>query len=218
MPGLCLIGVEQRDLAARDAERVDLAPQLPGEAQEHRPEPVRQLSSGSLTTRIINLVNYSTHSSELPAAVGDERRPASRTADAVGFSASVPIITSMCVLERLTPYRLLAERHGARLREARAEGHVRGGVLVEQAVVVDAARLADTRGAVDERDLAEPVGVRDRGEVAGEPVAVGLALRLRAARAARRGTRPRALRSCGRRSCAAASSGTCPRSRRRRAR
>src|SRR5581483_4294906 len=38
--------------------------------------------------------------------------------------------------------------------------------------------LADPGGRVDESDLAEPVGVGDRGQVAGEPVAIGLALRL----------------------------------------
>ena len=71
---------------------------------------------------------------------------------------------------------------------------------------------ADPRRRVDQRDLAEPVGVRDRGEVAREPVAVGRAF------ASRRTSRPprnspESPRSCGRRSCAAASSGTSPRSR-----
>ena len=41
MPGFRLIWIEQRDLAAGHAERVDLAPQLPGEPQQHGPQPVR---------------------------------------------------------------------------------------------------------------------------------------------------------------------------------
>src|SRR6185295_7806500 len=73
---------------------------------------------------------------------------------------------------------LAAEGHRARLGEARPERHVRRGVLVEQPVVVDTARPPDSRRRVDERDLAQTVGVRDRSEVAREPVTVGGALRL----------------------------------------
>ena len=41
------------------------------------------------------------------------------------------------------------------LREPGAEGDVAGGVLVEERVVEDQARLLDRRGAVDQRDLSE---------------------------------------------------------------
>ena len=42
MPGCRLICDQQRDLAAGDAERLGLAPQLAREAEEHRPKPVRE--------------------------------------------------------------------------------------------------------------------------------------------------------------------------------
>ena len=110
-----------------------------------------------------------------------------------------------------------ADRDGARLREPVPERNVRRGVLVEERVVVDAARLADARGRVDERDLAQALRVRDRARkrasqsrsASGSP---------RAGRGGRSGTRPRAPRSLGRRNGAGASSGTSPPSRRRRAR
>ena len=47
-----------------------------------------------------------------------------------------------------------------RAAETAAERDVGGRVLVEQRVVVDAAGLADARGGVDERDLAEPPPIR----------------------------------------------------------
>src|SRR6188472_2188548 len=46
--------------------------------------------------------------------------------------------------------------------EARPEGDMRGCVLVEQGVEVRAPRLADPRGRVDERNLAEPPAVAGR--------------------------------------------------------
>jgi len=71
---------------------------------------------------------------------------------------------------------------GRRLRtraaEAAAEGDVRGGVLVEQGVVVDAPALADARRGVYERDLAEPpsrpIGVDERCNEVAIVVRVGL--------------------------------------------
>ena len=62
----------------------------------------------------------------------------------------------------------------ARLPEAGAERDVRDGVLVEQRVRVHAARPADARGRVDERHLAEPVGVPVGVDVRREELAVVL--------------------------------------------
>src|SRR6476661_5275551 len=114
---------------------------------------------------------------DLPEAVGDERDALAVLADAVGVQV---VGADHHVDVRLRPVdavALLADRDGTGLREAGAEGHVRRGVLVEQAVVVDATRLPDPRRRVDERDLTEALRIRDRREVAGEPVAVGVALR-----------------------------------------
>ena len=52
IPGLVLDRSEQRHLAAGYAERVDLAPQLAGEPQQHRSQPARERD------RIINYANH----------------------------------------------------------------------------------------------------------------------------------------------------------------
>ena len=53
--------------------------------------------------------------------------------------------------------------------EARAPGDVRGGVLVEERVLKDDARVGDARGGVDERQLAEPRGRRRRSRARSRP-------------------------------------------------
>src|SRR5215217_3043078 len=137
----------------------------------------------SLTERTINCVNGSgpprggAGGSDLPEAVADEGHAAAllrhaRRLEVVGADHHVDV--------RSRPVDAVpgaADGDGPRLGEAGAERHVRRGVLVQKAVVVDAPRPADARGRIDERDLAEAVGVRDRREVAGEPVAIGVALR-----------------------------------------
>src|SRR5258705_3814201 len=176
MPGLCLM----------EASRETWPPVTPSEWISRRSSRARRRSTGlsrpaivigSLTTRIINLVN---DSSKSPATVGYERHPLAGLRDAFGVQR---VRADHHVDVRLRPVDAVPlgpDRHGAGLCEARAEGHVGGGVLVEQAVVIDAPGLADARARVDESDLAEPVGVRRDGEIPGEPVAVCLALRLQA--------------------------------------
>ena len=61
-------------------------------------------------------------------------------------------------------------------REAGAVRDVAGRVLVEERVVEERARLADARLARHERDLAEPVGVLDRLEVAADELRTALRL------------------------------------------
>src|SRR5436305_8629315 len=78
--------------------------------------------------------------------------------------------------------RRAVDRARGRLRprapEAAAEGDVRGGVLVEQRVVVDTACFADAGGGVDERDLAEPAPAFVRVDVGGDEVAIVLRIRV----------------------------------------
>src|SRR5207248_8574305 len=174
MPGLCLI----------DASSETWPPVTPSEWISRRSSRAKRRSTGrrrpaivigSLTTQIINLVN---DTSKAPGAVRYELHAAPGLCDALGVQRIRSDHHVDVRLGAVDPVALLADRHGARLREARAECHVRGGVLVEEAVVVDEAGLADPRRRVDESDLAQPVGVRNRAEVAREPVAVGVAPRL----------------------------------------
>src|SRR5215204_5867375 len=136
----------------------------------------------SLTERIINCVNGSgpprggAGRSDLPAAVAEGHAAAllrhARRLQVIGADHHVDV--------RSRPVDAVpgaADGDGARLGEAGAERHVRRGVLVQKAVVVDAPGATDARGRIDERDLAEAVAGRDRSEVAGEPVAIGVALR-----------------------------------------
>ena len=54
MPGCCLIWIEEGDLAPGHAERVDLAPQLSREAQEHRPQPIGERPAAAWHRRVVN--------------------------------------------------------------------------------------------------------------------------------------------------------------------
>ena len=56
IPGRVLDRDEQRDLAAGHADRVDLAAELPGEPQQGRAQPVRDLDFVNLGN--VHLVNY----------------------------------------------------------------------------------------------------------------------------------------------------------------
>src|SRR6476660_2476220 len=138
MPGLCLI----------DARSETWPPVTPSEWISRRNSRARRRSTGrsrpaivigSLTTRIINLVN---DSSESPAAVGYERDPLAGLRDAVGIQCARADHHVDVRRRPIDAVPLRPERHGAGLREARAERHVRGGVLVEQPVVVGAPGLA----------------------------------------------------------------------------
>src|SRR5689334_20295777 len=124
---------------------------------------------------IINLVNYI--NLDLPDAVANQvnRLPVLANPDRlelVGADHDVDVRAG-AVDSVSRP----SDRHRPRLREAGAEGHVRRRVLVEQAVVIDPLRLPDARGRVDERDLAEPIRVGDRRQVAREPVPIRVAPR-----------------------------------------
>src|SRR5216684_3432633 len=151
MPGLCLI----------ETSSETWPPVTPSEWISRRSSRASRRSTGlsrpaivigSLTTRIINLVNYS---SELPGAVGDQRHALAGLGDPVGVQRFRPDHHVDVSLRPVDPVPLLTERHSAGLGEAGAERHVRGGVLVEQAVVVDEARFSDARGRVDEGDLTQ---------------------------------------------------------------
>src|SRR5215208_5774038 len=113
----------------------------------------------SLTERIINSVNGSrpprggAGRSDLPEAIADEGHAAAllrhaRRLEVVGADHHVDVRS-----RPVDAAPSAADGDGPRLGEAGAERHVRRG------------------------DLAEAVGVRDRREVAGEPVAVGVAPR-----------------------------------------
>src|SRR4051812_6563526 len=62
------------------------------------------------------------------------------------------------------------------VRKPEAVGDVTRGVLVEQRVVEELPRLAHARLLRDERELAEPIGVLDPGEVAADDVRAALGL------------------------------------------
>ena len=57
MPGLRLIWIEQGHLAARHTEGVDLAPQLPRDAQQHGAQPVRE-SAAPARRRFVRRLNH----------------------------------------------------------------------------------------------------------------------------------------------------------------
>ncbi len=122
---------------------------------------------------------------DLPLPVGDDRDAAAAGGDAgrlelVGADHHVHVgLRAVDAAARVV--RLVVD---AGVREAGAEGDVRGRVLVEQGVVVDAVRLADAGMAVDQRDLAEAVGVLDREEEVREKVPIRLPF------ASRRTSRP----------------------------
>ena len=117
-PGILLDLDEQRDLAAGDAERLGsrAAAPAPGgaaRAAAGRRAPWRRRmtfwSSESLTSLTIadvqqpcvRLIGAASRSARAPSATSETRLPDWRMPTA--SSSSVPIITSMCVFERLTP-------------------------------------------------------------------------------------------------------------------
>src|SRR5262249_45264435 len=112
--------------------------------------------------------------SELPGPLADQRDTSAAGAEAGRLEFRAPYHD--VEMDRRAVHSLDGSFR-TRSSETAAEREVRGRVLVEQRVVVDAARLADPRGGVDECDLPEtaphPIGVDETGDEVAIVVRVG---------------------------------------------